>query len=43
MVSSADESFGQDSPGGPGFSRISGEPDWIDRLFIDPDYDDPDR
>lgn len=43
MVSSADHDFGQDSPGDSGFSRISGKPDWIDRLFIDADYNDPDR
>jgi hypothetical protein len=31
------------SPEDLGFSRISGEPDRIDRLFTDPGYDDPDR
>jgi len=43
MVSSADKNFGQDSPDDSGFSRISGKPDWIDRLFTDADYADPDR
>lgn len=43
MVSSADQSFGQDSPGGSGFSRIRGKPDFIDSLFTDAVYDDPGR
>ncbi len=39
----ADQDFGMASPEQLGFSRISGEPDRIDRLFTDPDFDDLDR
>ncbi len=42
-LSDADQTFGVASPGDTRFSRISGEPDRIDRLFTDPDYVDPDR
>jgi len=42
-VSDAEETFDVASPGEVVFSRISGKPDRIDRLFTDPDYDDPDR
>jgi hypothetical protein len=43
MVDSTDEGFAQSSPGRRGFSRISGKPDRIDRLFTEPDFDDLDR
>lgn len=39
----ADQAIGMASPGKPEFRRISGKPDWIDRLFTGTDFDDFER
>ena len=39
----ADHAIGMESPGDSQFSRISGKPDWIDRLFTGAGNDDPNR
>jgi hypothetical protein len=43
VVGDTDEDFVLSSEDRSGFTRIKGEPDRIDLLFTDPDYDDPDR
>ncbi len=43
VVGDTEEDFVISSEDRSGFTRIKGEPDRIDRLFTDPDYDEPDR
>ncbi len=43
IIRDTDEDFVVSPEDSSGFMRIEGEPDRIDLLFTDPDYDDPDR